>query len=69
VTRAVTHRKGVCKTDSPKSAKGRAVVVPPHIRDDLKAHLEHHVTKEPEALPCLPPTENRGTRLMRAKAG
>jgi hypothetical protein len=26
---------------------GRAVVVPPHTRDDPEARLQHHVTKEP----------------------
>jgi hypothetical protein len=41
---AATHRKG-CNIDTPKSGKGLTVVVPPHIRDDLKAHLEHYVDK------------------------
>ena len=44
VLRAATHRKG-CDIDIPTSGKGRTVVVPPHIRDDLKAHLEHYVDK------------------------
>jgi integrase len=62
VSRAVTHRgkrepgtpkrPDGCtgKIDTPKSGKGRAVVVPPHIRADLKHHLEVHVDKSPEAL-------------------
>jgi integrase len=37
VARAVTHRKG-CRIDTPKSGKGRTVVVPPHIREDLANH-------------------------------
>ena len=49
VSRAVTHRGG-CRIDTPKSGKGRAVVVPPHIRDDLRHHLETNVPKDPEAL-------------------
>jgi integrase len=49
VSRAVTHRAG-CKVDTPKSGKGRAVVVPPHIRADLKHHLELYVDKHPDAL-------------------
>ena len=35
----MTHRKG-CRIDTPKSGKGRTVVVPPHIREDLANHLE-----------------------------
>ena len=31
VGRAVTHRDG-CRVDTPKSGKGRSVIVPPHIR-------------------------------------
>lgn len=59
VSRAVTHRgtrepgspKGSgCRIDTPKSGKARAVVVPPHIRDDLKDHLATYVGKEPDAL-------------------
>ncbi|WP_342744346.1 site-specific integrase [Mycobacterium aquaticum] len=49
VTRAVTHR-GSCRIDTTKSGKARAVVVPPHIRADLKHHLEVHVAKSPDTL-------------------
>jgi integrase len=49
VSRAVTHRDG-CRVDTPKSGKGRSVIVPPHIRDDLLHHLATHVDKDPTAL-------------------
>lgn len=49
VARAVTHRQG-CRIDTPKSGKGRAVVVPPHIRADLTAHLADHVADGDDAL-------------------
>lgn len=49
VARAVTHRQG-CRIDTPKSGKGRAVVVPPHIRADLQAHLADHVADGDDAL-------------------
>lgn len=52
VRRAVTHR-GTCRIDTPKSGKGRAVVIPPHIRADLTAHLGT-IANEPEAL-LFPP--------------
>jgi integrase len=48
VSRAVTHRDG-CRVDTPKSGKGRSVIVPPHIRADLLAHLEAYVGKDPTA--------------------
>lgn len=53
VARAVTHREG-CRVDTTKSGKGRAVVVPPHIRGDLAAHLEQHVGDGAEALLFVP---------------
>jgi integrase len=53
VSRALTHREG-CKIDTPKSGKGRTVVVPPHIRDDIKAHLDSFVADDPESL-LFPP--------------
>ena len=49
VARGVTHRRG-CRIDTPKSGKGRAVVVPPHIRADIEAHLDAHVLEDAEAL-------------------
>ena len=54
VARGATHRQG-CRIDTPKSGRGRAVVVPPHIRNDLKYHLDAFVAKDPEAL-LFPPT-------------
>jgi integrase len=48
VTRAVTHRDG-CRIDSPKTNRGRVVIVPPHIREDLQAHLDSYVGKNPTA--------------------
>jgi integrase len=50
VTRAVTRRDGVYRVDTPKAGKGRAVVIPPHIREDLRNHLSTHVAKEDDAL-------------------
>jgi integrase len=44
VRRAVTYRKGEFIVGQPKTAAGvRDVVVPPHIRPVLKAHLKSHV--------------------------
>ncbi len=40
VGRGATHRGG-CRIDTPKSGKGRVVVVPRHIRPDIEAHLAH----------------------------
>jgi integrase len=50
ISRAVTRRDGQYRVDTPKSGKGRVVVVPPHIRDDLRHHLATNVPKDPEAL-------------------
>jgi integrase len=54
ITRGVTHRGGVCRIDTPKSGRGRAVVVPPHIRDALAEHLTRYVRKTPDALLFAP---------------
>ncbi len=59
LSRAVNHHGG-CHIDTPKSGKGRNVAVPPHIRDDLRAHLEHHVGSSPDAL--LFPSTSSATR-------
>ena len=48
VSRGVTHRSG-CRIDSPRSGRGRMVLVPPHIRADIKHHLDTFVVKEPDA--------------------
>ena len=53
VGRGATHRGG-CRIDTPKSGKSRAVVVPPHVRGDLTAHLAEHVGQGPEALLFAP---------------
>lgn len=50
IARGAVHRDGKCHVDTPKSGKGRTVVVPPHIRDDLKWHLAKHVAEGAEAL-------------------
>lgn len=49
IARGATHRQGECHVDTPKSGKGRKVVVPPHIRDDLKLHLIDYVTEDDAA--------------------
>jgi integrase len=54
VARAVTHRQGKCHPDTTKTGKGRTVVVPPHVRQDLIDHLEHHVGQTADAL-LFPP--------------
>jgi integrase len=53
VGRGVTHR-GECRIDTPKSGKPRAVVIPPHIRADVKHHLNVFVAKDAEQL-MFPP--------------
>jgi integrase len=50
VSRAASHRAKGCRIDMPKSGRARAVVMPPHIREDLKNHLARHVAKGPDAL-------------------
>jgi integrase len=48
IRRAVTHRDG-CRIDTPKSGKGRMVIVPPHIRADLLVHLDTNVGEDADA--------------------
>lgn len=50
VARAVTRRDRQYRVDTPKSGLGRAVVIPPHIREGIRAHLENNVGPEPDAL-------------------
>lgn len=50
IARGVTHRQGKCRPDTTKSGRGRAVVVPPHIRPALVEHLKTNVDKAPESL-------------------
>lgn len=68
VTRAVTHRAdpnadetggaakaGRCRIDSTKGNEDeRRVTIPPHIREDVKEHLERFVGKSPDALLFTP---------------
>jgi integrase len=49
VARGFDHEGG-CHIDTPKSGQGRTVVVPPHIRADIKHHLDTFVGADPEAL-------------------
>jgi len=53
VGRAFTHRAG-CRIDTPKSGKPRIVVVPPHIRADIQAHLDLFTGPDPDSL-LFPP--------------
>ena len=60
VRRAATHRKDAgeandgCRIDTPKSGKARTVVIPPHIRSDVKHHLDVFTDKGDEALVFAP---------------
>ncbi|BBX69007.1 tyrosine-type recombinase/integrase [Mycolicibacterium psychrotolerans] len=50
VARSVTRRDGVTRVDTPKTTKPRKVVLPPHIREAVKHHLDVHVTPDADAL-------------------
>jgi integrase len=55
VVRGVVHRAGIggdkgCRVDTPKSGRGRTVVVPDFIRADIKHHLDTYVGTGAEAL-------------------
>jgi integrase len=58
VARAVTHRLSDdgsrCRIDTPKDGQGAKVVIPPHIRDDIKAHLANHVDKAADSMLFTP---------------
>lgn len=55
VSRGVTHRQGQCLIGSTKTGEQeRMVTIPPHIRDDVKAHLARFVAKGDEALLFTP---------------
>jgi integrase len=55
VSRGVTHRQGQCLIGSTKTGEQeRVVTIPPHIREDVKAHLKHHVAEGDEALLFTP---------------
>jgi integrase len=49
IARAATHR-GQCRVGTPKSARGRSLVVPPHIREGIAEHMASHVAKDATAL-------------------
>lgn len=54
VSRAVGHRKGQCLISTTKTGKARRVVVPPHIREELVRHLQHHVGPQEDGLLFAP---------------
>lgn len=55
VSRAVTHRQGQCLIGTTKTGEQeRVVTIPPHIRDDVKAHLKQHTAKGDDALLFTP---------------
>jgi integrase len=64
IERGVVHRDGKCIISTPKTSEGRKVIVPPHIRDDIKHHLETYVAESPDAL-LFPPA--RGGCHLRDK--
>jgi integrase len=53
ISRAVVHREG-CKVDTPKTGKGRTVVIPPHIRPAILSHLAEYVAGEDDSLLFAP---------------
>ena len=54
VSRGATHRKAKCHIDTTKQKQAHAVVIPPHIRADVKHHLDVFTAKGREAL-LFPP--------------
>jgi integrase len=58
VERGVVHRRGGdgkrCRIDTPKSGRGRRVVIPPHIRAVIDEHLDRFVAPDPDALLFAP---------------
>ncbi|WP_236595294.1 tyrosine-type recombinase/integrase [Mycobacterium intracellulare] len=60
VARGAYHLKG-CHVGPTKSGKSRVVVLPPHIRADVKHHLDTFVDPNPNAL--LFPTTRSGCHL------
>jgi len=50
ISRAVTHHSGRCFVDVPKDGKHRTVVIPPHIRSEIVAHLAKYVDNGPDSL-------------------
>jgi integrase len=54
VSRAVSHRSGTCTVDTTKSGKARTVVIPSHMRADIKAHLDTHTKPDSDGLLFVP---------------
>jgi integrase len=54
ISRGVTHRKANCHIDTTKQKQAHTVVIPPHIRADVKHHLDVHTAKGGGAL-LFPP--------------
>jgi integrase len=54
VSRGHRHVGGKCLIKSTKSGKTRNVIVPPHIRSDIKHHLDAHTAPGPNALLFAP---------------
>jgi len=50
VARGVTYRNKEFRVHGTKSGVVRRVVMPPHILDDVRSHLENHVDDGPESL-------------------
>lgn len=54
VSRSAPHRSGTCEIKTTKSGKARIVVIPPHIRADIKAHLDMQTKAGADALLFVP---------------
>ena len=54
ISRGATHPNGRCHIDTTKQKAAHAVVIPPHIRADVKYHLDVHTAKGAGAL-LFPP--------------
>lgn len=50
VSRSVTRRNGLTLISTTKSGKARTVVIPPHIRADIKHHLDAHTHQHADSL-------------------
>lgn len=57
IGRGATHRNGKCHIDTVKQKKPHAVVIPPHIRADVKHHLDVHTAKGGDSL-LFPPARS-----------
>ena len=59
VARGVTRHRGGYYVATPKSGRGRSVVVPEHIRAEIKHHLDTYVEDGPEAKLFAPAQSGR----------